>query len=228
MLKLLRAIPGYIPQVLTRKRIVSCLVFASIPALIWFAAALYIFTEQGFLVVEVLRDPAQQSEESSFLGFLSSNGIWLWVSAAAISYFSALTFEPTSLYRHRELLILLGLFSSVLAIDDFFLLHDRHFNQWLLYAMYMVIAGLLFLRHHEIIVAIDGFAFLLALFFLGMSISSDSLQGFFEYTRVQIFEESFKFMGAATWLYFAGVAAAYKDSKASPTAEPQSVSVSAE
>lgn len=196
-------------QVLRWDIIIPCLLLATVPAALFFSASLYIMLAQGFETMQVLRDPAQQSGASSFLGFLSNIGVWMWVSAAAIAFYTVLTRSGYRIYRHRELLLLLGIFSVVLAIDDFFMLHDRYINQWLCYAIYVIVAAALFLRHSQTIVQLDGFSFLLALGLLGSSIMTDTFQGHvpIDYITTQIAEEAFKFCGAATWLYFTGRAA---------------------
>ncbi|MRU16666.1 hypothetical protein FDP25_14590 [Roseovarius sp. A21] len=56
------------------------------PAFVFFVTSLSILSLAGFGLVEILRDPAQLTEQSSFLGFLSNVGSWLWVSAAAICF----------------------------------------------------------------------------------------------------------------------------------------------
>lgn len=96
------------------------------------------------------------------------------------------------------------------------MIHDRYVSQKLCYSLYAIVAGLLFLRHHATIVLLQGFAFVLAVGFLGASIGTDvvqeQLQNLFKlsYDSTQVIEESFKFLGAATWLYFAGTAASFK------------------
>ncbi|MGB7300256.1 MAG: hypothetical protein WBD34_13125 [Burkholderiaceae bacterium] len=216
MLDLVKAVPRYARDTFMPRKIFSCLLSATIPALVFFTISFYILRVQGFDTMQILRDPAQQSGASSFLGFLSNIGIWIWVSAAAISCYGALTLEAPRVFRHRELLILLASFSTILAIDDFFMIHDRYVNQLLCYALYVIVAGLLFLRHHESIVRIQGFAFMLGIGFLGASIANDTFQGHLQYYLTvdydvtQIFEEGFKFLGAATWLYFAYAAASFK------------------
>jgi len=164
--------------------------------------SLLVLSNSGLEVMEILRDPAQQSGQSSFLGFLSNIGIWLWVSAAAICFF-ALSNESSDLST-RELLFLLGLFSLILAVDDFFLIHDRYINQKICYLAYAAIAGAILVRHFKKIITINGFAFVLAGVLLALSIVTDLIQ--FQipmrYFVVQIFEEGFKFVGAAAWLYF--------------------------
>lgn len=216
MQKFFKTATRYVSQTFRPQKIFSCLLFATIPSLFFFAIAFYILRGQGFDAMQILRDPAQQSGSSSFLGFLSNIGIWLWVSAAAISFYGAKTLELSRVSRHRELLVLLGVFSTILAVDDFFMIHDRYVDQRLCYALYVTVAGLLFLRHHESIVRIHGFAFLLAVGLLGASVANDIFQGHLQYylgvsyEDTQVFEEAFKFLGAATWLYFAFAAASFK------------------
>ena len=97
-----------------------------------------------------------------------------------------------------------GLLSLMLAVDDFFLIHDRFIDQHICYLAYAVCAITLLIRHYRTILEIDGAAFLMAGMFLALSILADMTQGNIpmEYTTVQIFEEGFKFIGATCWLYF--------------------------
>ncbi len=191
-------------QIFIRDKILRYIFFACIPALLFYNFSLLCLSYLGFGIIEVLRDPAQQSGQSSFLGFLSNIGIWLWVSSVAICFFSALTYKFITTGRHKELLFLVGMFSMILAIDDFFMLHDRYVDQNLCYLMYAFFAGTLLVRHHKEILEIDGFSFLLAGLLLALSIFTDLIQEHIplKYAYVQVFEEGFKFVGAATWLYF--------------------------
>ena len=119
-------------KVLVFKKVSRCILLGILPAALFYSIALFWLRYSGFMIMEILRDPAQQSGESSFLGFLSNIGIWLWVSS------------------------------------------------------------------------VEGFAFLVAGSFLALSILTDLLQSYspLSYTYTQVFEEGFKFIGAATWLYF--------------------------
>ena len=56
----------------------------ALPALVFYGAAVLVLQNSGFSLMEILRDPAQQSGASSFLGFVSNIGVWLWVSSFAI------------------------------------------------------------------------------------------------------------------------------------------------
>ncbi len=198
--------------IFNRKKTLRGILLAVLPASLFYGVSLLTLWFSGFRIMQIIRDTAQQSGASSFLGFLSNIGIWLWVSSAAICFFSVLTWKPSLDKKRRELLLLTGMLSILLAVDDFFMIHDRYIDQNICYLTYAVLALLLLMRHHKMIIAIDGFAFLLAGFFLGSSIFTDVVQEHIplSYEYVQIFEEGFKFVGAATWLYFIGRAASFE------------------
>lgn len=187
------------------RKLIHCIVWVAIPAgLFYVVAALILKATCGFTIVQIIRDPAQQTEQSSFLGFTSNIGSWLWIAAASICFFSAGAGRAAS-RRLRELLILTGLLSWVLVIDDFFMIHDRYVNQNLCYLVYALVAGLLLVRHYRLIMQIEGMAFLMAGFLLAISILTDEIQCYlpYPYPYTQAVEEGFKFVGEGMWLYFA-------------------------
>lgn len=194
------------------KNISRCIFISIIPALLFYSFSLYGLMSFGFEPMEILRDPAQQTGASSFLGFLSNIGIWLWVSSAAICFFMIATGRSMFNKNHKELLLLTGTLSLILAIDDFFMIHDRYINQKICYLIYAIIAGAILIRHYKQIIEIDGFAFLTAVSFLALSILADLIQNYisFPYNYTQIIEEGFKFVGAATWLYFISRIASFR------------------
>lgn len=193
-----------VKQILNRRNIVRCISFVAVPAGLFFVLSVAILYSLGFTGMAILRDPAQQTGQSSFIGFVSTIGIWLWVSSFAICLFAALTGKFAPGLRQKELLVLLASLSILLAVDDFFLIHDRYVNQRLCYAIYALLAGSLLVRQFQNILRIDAFAFLLAGSLLALSILSDLVQHRIpvRYVYTQMFEEGFKFVGAAIWLYF--------------------------
>ena len=203
-----------INNIFNTKNIVRTILFATIPALLFYALSLKVLTHEDYTVMEILRDFPQQMEESALLGFLSTIGIWLWVSSAAIAFFTLIAGD-VRVQRHKELLFLLGLFSALLAVDDYFLIHDWYIDQNLCYGTYAVIMLAILARHFKKIVEINGFSFFFAGTLLALSIFTDLIQDDlpFEYANIQIVEEGFKFMGIATWLYFVGQAAAFHPEK---------------
>ncbi|SDJ71473.1 hypothetical protein SAMN04488540_11244 [Ferrimonas sediminum] len=209
---------------LCRDRALRCLLYACVPALLFYALSLMTMSAAGFELMEILRDPAQQSGQSSFLGFLSNIGTWVWVSATAILVFALWCGRGR---RHGELLLLMAALSSMLAIDDFFMIHDRYVNQKICYLAYALFALALVARHFRTIVSSQGFAFLLAGGLLALSIVTDLIQNRLpmDYAHVQVVEEGFKFIGAVTWLYFSGrmAAMALQPSAESAIKKPRSM-----
>ena len=194
----------YVKQIITLKKILRYITFACVPALLFYAISLLGLSSFGFGIIEILRDPAQQSGQSSFLGFLSNIGVSLWISSAAICFFSALTYKVIDDGGHKELLLLVGILSIVLSIDDFFMIHDNYIGQEPCYLAYAFVAGALLVRHFKRIMEIDGFSFLGAGLLLALSILTDLIQGDIplRYVYTQVIEEGFKFVGGATWFYF--------------------------
>ncbi|WP_293961992.1 hypothetical protein [Sneathiella sp.] len=193
-----------IKAIFTWENIFRCVVFACIPAGLFYIISVLVMKTAGFDLIQILRDPAQQTETSSFLGFLSNIGNWVWVSSAAICLFSAINVGSPGTARRRELALMVGVLSLALGIDDFFLIHDRFIHEYILYGAYAVLALALMARHYRQIVEIDGFSFLLAGGFLALSIFTDLIQESIpvRYGISQLAEEGFKFLGATTWLYF--------------------------
>lgn len=174
--------------------------------MIFYAVSVLVLDSVGFTLREILRDPAQQLDFSSFLGFVSNIGVWLWVSSVALCCYSLATCRPRSASGSTELVILLGLFSLLLAVDDFFLLHERYVYQKGIFLFYAIFALTLLVRHHRKIIEIDGFSFLLAGILLALSVLVDIDQRKIplDYAHVQLIEEGCKFVGAAIWLFFCG------------------------
>jgi hypothetical protein len=185
-------------------KLLNCILFAAIPAIAIYSFSLIWLKTSGFSIVEILRDPAQQTGASSFIGFLSNIGVWLWVSATAISFFAAFALFPNNKNPFREFTILLGGLSLVLAVDDFFLIHDRYIPQTYAYLFYGIYASTLMVRHYKTILRVDVSAFLMAGAFMALSVFIDLSQKYspFGYTASQVLEEGFKFTGGALWLYF--------------------------
>ena len=201
-------------QSISLKQVVNGLLWVAIPALVFFALSLVVLTSADFSLREILRDPAQQSGASSFLGFTSNIGVWLWVSSVAICFFGVLTADLSQVERQKELLLLLGLLSLLLAVDDFFLLHERYVYQKGIFLFYAICAITLLVRHYRAILKIDAFPFLLSGFLLFLSVEIDINQRKIpmDYAQLQVIEEGCKFVGAALWLYFCGLVASYRKS----------------
>lgn len=174
------------------------------PALIVYIVVLALSFAAGIEPHLVLRDLMQTCNHPIGVGMLSNLGILLW-AAAAISFFASFS----GLVRQRSLRLLLlvgGILSTLLCLDDLFLLHDRHVlgHEGSYYILYAVLVLFILVRFRKLILQADGLAFLAAALFLGLSVLSDIFQESLpvDYATVQLFEEGFKFIGIACWLAF--------------------------
>jgi hypothetical protein len=197
---------------LDSRKILRSLLLVALPALLFYGCAVLVLTRSGYSVLQILRDPATQIDFSSLLGFVSNIGIWLWVSSAAICCFSLVSGVGRTTRGRTELLTLLAMLSLLLAVDDFFLLHERYVHQKGIFLFYAICTISMLVRHYRRILEIDGFSFVLAGLLLGTSVIIDMKQRQipFNYTQVQLIEEGCKFVGASLWLYFCGQTAAGK------------------
>lgn len=199
-----QSLAALIAQTFNFRRITRCFLLAVIPGGLCYTFLLVVLTTSGFTPIQAIRDSAQQTETSSWLGLISNIGVLLMVSAAVICFFSLSVRSRTNSNKQRECLLLIGLFSAFLAIDDFFLLHDRYINERLIYIAYAFCLVALLCRHVSRISKVDASAFLIAGGLLALSVLTDVVQSKIPFSNmhVQVFEEGFKFMGMATWLYF--------------------------
>lgn len=204
-----------------RQRATIALCACLAPALLFYAASVWILHVNGFTVTESLRDPAQLTESSSFWGFLSNAGNAVWVASGTICFFS-LFLDHTAHRGNRELLVWIGVLSLALGFDDFFMIHDRYIDQRICYVFYAVVTGALAARHLRRILRIEPIAFFAATALLGGSILADLLQYAvpIRYTVTQLFEEGLKFCGIAMWMYFAARVAMDGQGAESEVAEP--------
>lgn len=195
-----------------RSKLLGVLLLCVLPALLFYVVSLGVLRLADFDLLQILRDPAQQTKQSSFLGFLSNVGSFLWLGAAAFTFFRiAISPEaPKDSYR-RVLTISAGL-SAALAIDDFFLIHDRYIAEGFLIPLYALIVCYMGIRYRETIRRIDGAAFLTTGVLLALSVLVDAIQDSIAmpYQYSQVLEEGFKFLGAAAWMYFCFRVASYR------------------
>lgn len=177
---------------------------ALLPALVVYVLALVLSGAAGIRTQLVIRDLAQTCDTALGVGFLSNLGYLLWIAAAAIALFTALSGMVPLRGRVQQLLLCGGGFSLLLCIDDMFLLHDRYIGSTFLYSLYAVFALLILFRFRRQVQALGGGSFLLAVVLLGLSVVIDQLQDVIPvpYARLQLVEEGSKFLGIATWLAF--------------------------
>ena len=185
-------------------RFTNKLFYVSIlPSTILYLAILYISNFYNIKLILVVRDLAQTCGYPIGVGMISNIGVLLWGAAASICFFVA--FAEKTAQEDYKFLLLGGIFSALLCIDDFFLLHDRYVGPDFLYLTYLTLSILLLIRFWKILKKIGLFRLVISIFFLALSVLFDRIiQDLFNqsYELTQLIEEGFKFLGIACWLNF--------------------------
>jgi len=163
----------------------------------------------GTPLYKFMRDPAAITGAPPFWGIVSNLGVLVWCASATLCVFS------WSLLRHRlptarfsQFLLGAGLLTTLLLVDDLFLLHEFVFPQYLsvptdlpalCYGALTLCLGVTFRR---CILRTDYSIALLALCFFGGSLTVDIFEPFFEHRlgawRILV-EDGFKFSGILVW-----------------------------
>lgn len=165
-------------------------------------------------VASLTRDPLAIAEGHFYWGTLSNIGILLWCSTVAICLFSAwLIREIERKKEFRQFFQFSSFVTSVLLFDDFFLLHEEAFPNYLgiaensVYLGYGIIILLYLVKCRKTILKTDFILLLLAFGFFGLSVVSDSfptVTGLLGKDGEVILEDGLKQMGIVSWFtYFA-------------------------
>jgi hypothetical protein len=158
--------------------------------------------------IEVLtRDPVATLQASFYTGLLSNVGVLLWAAGAAICIFSA------SLIRRRPdgsdaklFLLITGLLTLGLTLDDLFLLHENLAPKYLgipeklVYAGYVVLGLLYALRFYPHIRRTRYLFLGLAILGIGASVFLDALST--TLGDLPMWEDGAKFAGIVSWLVY--------------------------
>jgi hypothetical protein len=156
------------------------------------------------------RDPVQILEVPPYIGIVSNVGILMWCSAAAIIFYSAKLVSQAGKPKIRKnFLIVSGLITMMLMIDDLFLFHDvvfpvyLHIGENVFFAFYGISVCAMIYFFRELILKTDYILFMLSFGFLGSSAISDSLaaMGFIGKYAMAL-EDSLKFMGILSWFSY--------------------------
>ena len=186
-----------------KKTFLNLLYISIVPSIVVYFLTIgfsYLYKINPILVV---RDLAQTCGYPIGVGMISNIGILLWASSGAITLFVSI-----SKLAEREiakLLLMGGIFSSILCVDDFFLLHDRYVGPDFLNITYLSMTILMLIKFWKVLLKIGLLPIIISLLFLSSSVFFDSiLQQLLSenYGLIQLYEEFFKFLGIACWLNF--------------------------
>lgn len=169
---------------------------------------IYIAANQYDIEYKVLTgDPAYVNSSNPFVGALSNIGIVLWSVTASICLFASRVLKQRGAHTNARFLLAFGLLTTLLLLDDLFMLHDYIFSKYfgisqvITYGVYGILT-LIFLYQFraQILSNNNMILLLLAFLFFGSSISLDL---FVQETNLKYFlEDALKFLGIVGWLVY--------------------------
>ncbi len=157
------------------------------------------------------RDPIQILNGKPFYGVLSNIGAIVWSGTAAILFYSYFVSKRNGVAARRSLLLLIsGVLTTCLLIDDLFLMHDvvfpeyLHINEKVLYSFYGLMVIAIFYFFFSIVKKTDYLFLILSFGFLGCSVFTDVLVDLGIHIPYYFtVEDGFKFLGIISWsVYF--------------------------
>ena len=175
------------------------------PLAVAFCAAILLVRHNGKPVWKLVSDPTAALHASPLLGFFSNLGILGWCAGAAVALFVAWVLArggaPRPVVRFH---LGAGLFTALLMVDDFFLIHDAlaprylHLPQNAVYAIYaLAFAGFIVTCRRELL-ARNPALFALAVGLLGFMAGIDAMvSGYSRYVSLAM--SGSKFLGIACW-----------------------------
>jgi len=160
------------------------------------------------------RDPNAIGRLSVYEGFLSQIGIFFWSAAAAICFFSVTILSRVAdCHKLKRFLLISGLLTLLLGLDDVFLLHEvvfPHFGipQNLVLGSYFGFMVLYLIMFYSLMLETEYVLMAIALFFFGISVFLDVLHLPVMDEYYILFEDGAKLIGIVSWLaYFFRVGA---------------------
>lgn len=159
-----------------------------------------------------MHDPLSVVNAPFYIGLFSNIGIILWASSAAICFFTvAIFWKNCKAVKSTSFLFFSGIITSVLLLDDFFILHESAFPDYLhipqsivlvTYAIIMLTYIYIFKKeilHTEFVIL------LICLLFFSYSALIDQTDYFYLWKKA-LFEDGAKLLGIVSWfIYFTRV-----------------------
>ena len=189
---------------------IKLLYISILPSAILYLVILYLSDFNNIKLSLVVRDLAQTCGYPIGVGMISNIGILFWGAATSICLF--ISFTENINRELSKLLLFGGMFSCLLCLDDFFLLHDRYVGPDFLNLSYVAITFILLVRFRITLKKIGISNLIISILFLGLSVFFDGvIQQIFNqsYILTQLIEEGFKFIGITCWLNFWCKASSY-------------------
>lgn len=164
---------------------------------------LFLHLWKGIPIGRLTRDPAAISGSPFYVGLLSQIGIFLWSAAAAICLFSANGLSHTGNLKVKPFLIVSGLMTLVLGLDDAFLIHEEVMPHFFgvppeaVFVSYALLILLFLVVFNSVILKTEYVLLVMALICFGASVASDVFE-----SPGYLFEDGAKLVGIVSWLAY--------------------------
>jgi hypothetical protein len=152
------------------------------------------------------RDQAIVLNGTPFHGFLSNIGVLFWSWTSAIALFCYVLLKKNGDKSALAQFVLTGgILSSILLLDDFFMLHDWIFpkffgaNEKIIFLFYAVYLLRYLVKFKQVILAREYSLLLAAVFFFAFSLIVDTLPYSVLGIWHHLFEDGTKFLGIVSW-----------------------------
>ena len=184
------------------KAIISWLYALAVILLIMLAAASH---GMDIPISRFVRDPMAIKTGHPLIGVLSNIGAILWSFSAAICWFAYFLLKKSHQSSSFTGFIFWGgVVSSVLLIDDFFMLHEMlekylKINEIIPLLFYGFLLVFYLIKYWRIIIATDYVYLALTLSFLAITFLTDRLS-YDLFSWFYILEDGAKFLGIISWL----------------------------
>ncbi|MBV6625331.1 MAG: hypothetical protein KI793_20785 [Rivularia sp. (in: Bacteria)] len=161
----------------------------------------------------LFRDVFVAASVKPYYGLFSNIGIFLWSATAAILLFcGTVLIYANRNHKYSKFLLSFGGLTLLLALDDFFMLHEAVFpallniSEKVTFLVYAILTAYCLFKFRKIIYNSSYTFFIIAIFFLFLSILVDQLipssSYLFKAGDSYFFEDSLKFIGIITWCFY--------------------------
>jgi hypothetical protein len=177
-----------------------------VPALLLLAGTMLVCVGGGVPPAFFCRDPMAPLEGHPLTGAQSTVGVFVWCGAAAICLFSGATLRKAGDNKTLwHFFACSGALTLLLALDDFFLVHDDLAERYLrigekpVLLVYAALVGAYVISFRRTILRSDCPLLILAFLFFGLSLAVDVMQGRWLSPWRIFAEDGCKLLGIVSW-----------------------------
>ena len=167
--------------------------------------------DRGVSLENFTRDTTAVAGVNPFTGVISNLGILLWCAGASIClfcFFVASDRRNQKTNRYTSFILFFGLTTFVLMLDDLFLFHEviapkiLHIPELLVLFSYGITVLYGITKFKRVIFQTEWIILALAFSFFSLSLTIDMLEDAITLAEPIFLEDSFKFLGIISWVYY--------------------------